>query len=180
MSHDTWEIQRFLRERGILICFSGKLSQELIEEYGEAVKKYMEAEDRPANEIINIFSIFIEQTQNIKNYCSSKSQHKHFEEMNQSCIISIGKTDKGFYISAGNLVLAEDIGHLVGKIEMLGSLDKTDLKKMYKQKLREELQEDQGAGIGLIEIARKASEPLEFSVSPVNDELTFFTLKAVV
>jgi regulator of sigma D len=72
MNSTLLDVQNKLRQSGILICFSGRLSQGLIEEYGEAVKKYLETEDRPMNEIFNVFSIFIEQTQNIKNYNACK------------------------------------------------------------------------------------------------------------
>lgn len=181
MSNPMLELQGFLRDRGIMICFSGRLSQELIEEYGAAVKKYMEAEDRPMNEIFNIFSIFIEQTQNIKNYCSYIENDACFEAIQQSSIVTIGKTEKGSFISSGNLVKNEHVESLSRRVETLIPLDKAVLKKLYKEQLREAPEEAaQGAGIGLIEMARKTSEPLQYTISPINDQLSFFTLKAIV
>jgi hypothetical protein len=175
------ELQGFLRDKGIMICFSGRLSQELIEEYGAAVKKYMETEDRPMNEIFNIFSIFIEQTQNIKNYCSSIAEDACFELVHQSSIITIGKTEQGSYISSGNYIKNEHVEKLTQRVEKLIPLDKTALKKLYKDQLREAPEDSsQGAGIGLIEMARKATVPLQFTVSPVDEQLSFFTLKAIV
>ena len=37
-----------------------------------------------------------------------------------------------------------------------------------------------GAGLGLIDIARKSSEPLKASLQPVSDELSFISLSAVI
>lgn len=174
-------IQNVLRDNSVLISFSGKLSQGIIEELGEAVKKYLETEDVPKKEIFNIFSIFIEQTQNIKNYCFSKQEFKCYEQIAASCIVTIGKTEQGSFICSGNLLYKDDIGKVVETIDRLLAMDKDGLKKVYKETLKLDLQENAtGAGLGLIDIARKASLPLEYSITNVDDQFSFFTLKAVV
>jgi hypothetical protein len=175
------EVQSLLSKHGILISFSGKLTQGLIEEYGEAVKTYLELEDRPQNVIFHVFSIFIEQTQNIKNYCNSMKHSALYEQISQSSIVTIGKTENGSYTFCGNLVAKEHIDPLVARIEQLSAMDKTGLKKLYKEILKMDLPPDaQSAGLGLVDMARKATRPLEYTVTPVNEQLSFFTLKAVV
>ena len=181
MNDQLLHVQNYLRTNNILICFSGKLSQELIEEYGTAVKKYLEADERPLSEVATIFSVFIEQTQNIKNYCSQLANHPSYEEVNQSCIVTIGKTESGHYISSGNMLLNEDAKHLQGWIEQLIEKDKQELKRMFKERLKQDLPAGSaGAGLGLIDIARKASRPLEYSVTPLNEIASFFTLRVCV
>lgn len=175
------ELQSLLQREGILISFSGKLSQGLIEEYGQAVKTYMEVEERPHNEVYNVFSIFIEQTQNIKNYCTRKQDSMHYDRISQSCIVTIGRSEEGYYIWAGNVVERSDLGPIVGRLDEMAGLDKDGLKKLYKDTLKRELPPDAaGAGLGLIDMARKAKRPLEFSVSDIDADLSFITLKAVV
>lgn len=175
------DVQTMLRDNGILISFSGRLSQQLIEEYGEAVKTYLENEDRPKNEIFHIFSIFIEQTQNIKNYCTRKTDSELFERISQSCIVTIGKAEDGNFICSGNLVANDDLQRLVANVQPLVDLPKEELKKLYKEKLKEPiLPPGDSAGLGLIDIARKAVRPLEYSVTRLDDHVSFFTLRAVV
>lgn len=174
-------IQNILRENSVLISFSGKLSQAIIEELGEAVKKYLETEDVPKKEIFNIFSIFIEQTQNIKNYCFSKEKSSVHERIASSSIVTIGKTEKGSFICSGNLLCKDDVRKVTEKIDRLIEMDKEELKKIYKETLKSDLQIDSvGAGLGLIDMARKASHPLEYSITNVDEQFSFFTLKAVV
>lgn len=182
MDNSLLELQSALKSQGVLICFSGKFSQEIIEELGEAVKKYLETEEKPKTDIYNTFSIFVEQTQNIKKYCTHKQHSKYYEEIATSCIVTIGRTAEGVYISSGNIIEKEDTHELVNMIESLIPLDKAELKKKYKAKLREDmsLPDVGGAGIGLIDMARKASKPLDYVISEINDEISFFTLKAVV
>jgi hypothetical protein len=181
MDSQLFEVQSFLRNRKILISFSGRLTQGLIEEYGAAVRQYLEDEARPTSEIREIFSIFIEQTQNIKNYCLRKKESQHYDDITSSCIVTIGKTAEGSTIWAGNLIENEDIPSLVQKLDMLSNLDKNELKQLYKELLRKELPEGvTGAGIGLVDMARKSRLPLEYTVTPLDENVSFFTLKAVV
>lgn len=177
------EVRDLLHKNGILITFSGRLSQQLIEEYGEAVKTYLENEDQSTKEIVHTFSIFIEQTQNIKNYCASRKDEAVKERIAQSSIVTIGKGESGNFISSGNLVENADLPKLKSRIDEILGLNKDELKKLYKEQLRQGMSDEQtggGAGLGLIDMARKASLPLEYSVTPQGDDLSFFTLKAVV
>ncbi|RXT06458.1 SiaB family protein kinase [Ammoniphilus sp. CFH 90114] len=175
------DIQNRLRENGLLISFSGRFSQAIIEELGEAVKKYLELEQSPANNIHNIFSIFIEQTQNIKNYCESKDNTEGYHKISNSCIVTIGKVEELNYICSGNLIASEDIPILVEKLDHILRLDKVELKKLYKEVLRREMAPgSKGAGMGLIDMARKATVPLEYSITRLDNDYSFLTIKAVV
>lgn len=177
------EVQALLRKNGILISFSGRLSQQLIEEYGEAVKTYLENEEQSTKEIIHTFSIFIEQTQNIKNYCARRQESPARDLIAQSSIVTIGKNESGNFIYAGNLVEDADLPELTARIDEILTLNKEELKKLYKERLRKGVSENKaeaGAGVGLIDMARKATLPLEYTVTPRGEGISFFTLKAVV
>jgi len=175
-------LNKSLREEGVLISFSGKFSQEIIEELGEAVKKYLETEDHPKTDIFNVFSIFIEQTQNIKNYCVSKKEVGVYEQISNSCIVVIGKAESGGkYVCSGNLVQNIDVDKLKRVINEVNGLDKQELKKLYKQKLKQDIAlTSKSAGLGIVDIARKSSSPLEFSLENIDELYSFFTLKATV
>ncbi|WP_127579386.1 SiaB family protein kinase [Paenibacillus koleovorans] len=181
MATGLLELQQMLQSRGILISFSGRLNQRLIVEYGEAVKSYLETENRPQNEVFNIFSLFIEQTQNINNYCAANQEHSHIESIAHSSIVIIGKMDEGSYVCSGNLIDNRDAEKLRAYIEPLCGMDKSDLKALYKTKLKEGvITESSGAGLGLIDMARKSKQALEYSIVKQDDTLSFFTLKAIV
>ena len=55
------------------------------------------------------------------------------------------------------------------------------LRALYKEQLRGDPEEgSKGAGLGFMEIARRASKPIEFDFTDVDDKHAFFTLKASV
>ncbi|MEG6585129.1 SiaB family protein kinase [Dendrosporobacter sp. 1207_IL3150] len=175
------DLQRGMREHGVLISFSGRFSQGIIEELGNAVRIYMENDQKPKNAIHNVFAIFIEQTQNIKNYCVSKQNYPSSEIIANSGIVTIGKNDEYYFICSGNVIENGDVALLAERIAGISGLDKDALKKLYKEKIRQEVAPDAvGAGIGLIDMARKATQPLEYSVIKLDDSYSYFTLKVVV
>lgn len=175
------DLQKKLRQDGILISFSGRFSQEIIEELGGAVKKYLETEATSQNNIFNVFSIFIEQTQNIKNYSAQKKGSVLGERIANSGIVAIGKSEMGYFVSSGNLIESRDMEPLVAQLEKITVQDKTGLKKLYKEQMkREMINSSTGAGLGLIDMARKASKPLNYSIIKVDEDTHFFTLQAQV
>lgn len=173
-------LQDTLSSSGILISFSGRFSQGIIEELGEAIMKHMEAEDRPRNDIYNVFAIFVETTHNIKKYASSKLGGEFYNQIFNSGIVTIGNSEEGYFICSGNLIEKDDAEKLADRLDSLIPLDKDQLKKRYKEQMKKDLPPDStGAGLGLIDIARKASKPMKYSIRSVQD-LSFFTLTVMV
>jgi len=68
------------------------------------------------------------------------------------------------------------------RIDELASLDKAQLKARYKEQLRKPREDNtaSGAGLGLIDIARKSSEPLKASLQTVANGRSFISLSAVI
>ncbi|MDU2064081.1 MAG: SiaB family protein kinase [Sporomusaceae bacterium] len=181
MEINLLDLQKLLQNYGVLISFSGRFTQAIIEELGEAVKNYLDTEATSQNATYNVFSVFIEQTQNIRNYGSRHEGNPLGDRIDNSGIVAIGRNEAGYFVSSGNLVAASDVASLTKRLDELAGLDKAGLKRLYKEQLRRDIgDETAGAGLGLIDMARKASKPLHYSIVPHDDQLSFFTLKVQV
>ena len=65
---------------------------------------------------------------------------------------------------------------LVQRIDLLNAMDELELKQAYKKTLREGSFSDKGgAGLGLIEIARKSTEKLRYDFDDTGEGRYFFT-----
>lgn len=177
---NLYQLRESYNREGVLICFAGPFSHSIIEELGNAVKRYLEAEQLTKASLMDVFSIFIEQTQNVRNYARQKAGQGNAEQDFSSGIVVIGKCDDKYAICAGNIVERADIQVAIDKLERLRGLDRAGLKAAYKEQLRQEQRPDQGGGLGLIDMARKASEPLEYALRPIDERYCFFSLKATV
>ena len=178
---DLFEVKEQLRENGILISFSGSFSHSLIEELGTAVKKYLESSESKRPAIMDVFSVYIEAAQNVRNYSERQLAAGATKADLEANIVVIARQDEHYQIYAGNAVDTADIPTLTTNLERLAGMDKAELKALYKEQLRRERgPEDTGAGLGLIEMARRASEPLRYSFTPVDSGSSYFSLCVVI
>jgi len=170
------ELQEFCRDQEILICLNGPNSQSLIEEIGKALRHHI-AGQRETSTAMDVFSTYIEMSQNMRNY----SEARHYNQSESNATVIIASRPPGHYsVSAANLVELEDGRALIGRIAELSGLDKHELKQLYKQRLRDGAHVSGGAGLGLIEMARRASEPMEASLEERPEARAIFSLRVTI
>lgn len=178
-----YELYRELKAKNILLTYCGAIAQESIEGIGDTVRKSLVAEEAEMSTSLTVFSIFIEQVQNILNYSAEKLivNQEHENELRFGIVI-VGREESGkFFVCCGNKVYHDDVAVLTQRLEELKRLNKDELKALYKQQRRNSMaQEGKSAGLGLIEMARRASEPIEYSFEPAEDDWYFFSIKVIV
>ena len=160
---------------GVMFCYSGPVSQGLIEEVGQAVRTKMTAQAESKTIIERIFGIFVEQVQNIMNYSAEKLDSL------RSGIIIVGREARAYFVLCGNVVDDDNRLKIVRTLREIEGKDKHELKSLYKQRMKQtEIQIGKGAGLGLIDIARKASRPLEYCLQEMGTNRSFFASKATI
>lgn len=171
-----------LDERGIIFSFSGYLSEGILYSLGDALRQKMALEDTDVTTIKKVFSVFVEQSQNIIRYSAEKVQGKLDKAVELSSgMVTIGSENGRFFIVCGNTILEEDMAKLKNRLETLRAMAPDEIKAYYKEQLREPPDEgSRGATIGLIEIARRASAPIEFDFDRIDADRHFFCLKVSI
>ena len=171
-----------LNQRGIIFSFSGPISQEVIEGIGGTLKQKMEVEDADLNTSQKVFSIFIEQMQNVVNYSADRVilEERSEGEIRKGVLI-VGKENSHYYVLCGNKIKNESQESIREQLDLLAKLDKDELKKMYRERRKKTSENNaKGSGLGFIEMARKSTGPIEFDISPVDSDFVFLTIKAVI
>jgi acetyl-CoA acetyltransferase len=170
--------ERFNQDR-TLLCFNGPISRSLIEEIGNALKNYLETQQARPAEAMDVFSAYIEMTQNIRQYAMQRG----YGDVDAAATVVIARNEEGRYtVTAGNRVELADGERLVERVRQLAVMDKTGLKAAYKTQLRQprDPAASTGAGLGLIDLARRASAGIEASLSPHSDGRGFFSVSVVI
>ncbi len=81
------------------------------------------------------------------------------------------------YVSSINLIEMDEVELLRNKLNQLNTIEKDKLKALYLEVLNnEELSAKGGAGLGLIQLARKAGQPISFDFENINEQLSNFYL----
>ena len=174
--------KNILEQKGIIFSFSGYVSEGILFALGDALKQKMAIEETDINITRKVFSIFVEQVQNIIRYSAERVSGDIGRPVELSSgIIAVGQEGGKFFVICANKVMLEDESRLKERLTHLQSLDKNEIKAFYKEKLREDPEvASKGASIGLIEIARRASAPIDFDFFQVDGTYSFFCLKAYI
>ncbi|QTA87748.1 SiaB family protein kinase [Desulfonema magnum] len=175
MLKDLYEFKEDLGKRGIFFCLSGPISQNLVAEIGTTLEQHMTMGEAGKSTVLRVFSTVVENAQNIMRYSDER------EEDFSLGIIAVGYENKHYFVLCGNMVDNNKIGKLRENLTKLQNMNKDELKKYYRRKRREgPPPESSGAGLGFIDMAKKASKPIEFNFKTIDDKLSFFSMKIVI
>ena len=175
-------IQDTVDDQGIVFCYSGYMTEEILLSMGTTLRQKLEMVEADKSDAKAIFAIFVEETQNIIRYSSEKLREEGPPPIElRRGFIAIGKEMERYFVCCGNLIMQLDVDRLQGHLTEIRELDSVGLKKMYKKVLRGELPEgSKGAGVGFIDIARRAKNGFDFDFKRVDEDHFYFFLKAYV
>jgi len=179
------EYHKMLRADMITLVYSGPLWAEGIGGVAGTLKKRLEFDEMPLETSQEVFSVFVEQMNNMLMYSTEKEQFGPFDEMHSEApkgTFILGTKGKAYFIQTGNMMRNESVEFVKSKIDHLNSLDKQELRKYYKEqtKLETTNADSKGAGLGLIEIARRISSKIEYTFTPYDEGYTFFTMYVMI
>ena len=106
-----------------------------------------------------VYFIMVECLQNITRH----QAEDHIENDATAGIFMIKKVNDDYYITSGNPIKKENIDSLKTRLEEINNLSSDELKALRHQILESGIFSDKGgAGLGLIEIARKSGQKLQY------------------
>lgn len=124
-----------------------------------------------------IFYIMGESLQNI-----ARHQNEAFKASpDKYSLFAIHKKNLKYYITTGNIIDISEIDALKEKIEKINKLAHEDLRD-YSRTTRSEagFSEKGGAGLGLIEMAKRSGNKLEYDFSNIDDDYSYFYLNTEI
>src|SRR5207302_1113743 len=129
------------------------------------------------------YHILVECLQNVYHHKEAlKEADENLEEEKSSAIFMIAKGKENSYrIITGNFILNENADELRSKLEKISSMNNEDLRAYYLETLSTtELSDKGGAGLGMIDIARKSGHKLDYKFDKVSEQYSFFSLGVII
>jgi hypothetical protein len=172
---DIFRLYREMERDNVLLSFKGSISAELLSAIYQVVEtKLIDLGEDPRKKK-KVYHVLVELLQNI---------YHHMDEMleaqsgQRDAMFMISRSDDGLYhIFTGNFILKEKCGILSERIEKINSMTPEELRAHHVGSLgTTELSDKGGAGLGIIDIARKSGNRLDYSFHDVSDKYSFFTL----
>ncbi|GAB6040871.1 SiaB family protein kinase [Endothiovibrio diazotrophicus] len=182
LAEEMYDFRNRLREQGVVFCYSGYFTEEILAGVGGAIRRKLELEAADRNTVKGLFSIFVEQVQNIIRYSAEREPPPGAAgESLRYGVLTVGREGDRHFVSCANLIRRADVERLDRSLHRIRGLDHDALKALYKETLRGAVPEGSvGAGVGFIDIARRARRGFTHDFFTVDDETAYFCLKAYV
>ena len=156
----------------ILVINKGDFSQDAIFPVLQIIEENLQKKKKAVSKK-KIFHILVELLQNISRHCLKERDKKEG-------IFLIGRSDNYFVINTGNLIKNKEVDDLKKQLDYINNLNGKELKELYLNKLRERnIPNSRGAGIGLIDIARRLISPFNYSIQKIDDEKSFLSINVI-
>ena len=174
---NIFEIYKQLEERNVIISFKGVMTSEILTTTLQIMESRMDKlEERPKIRK-KIFNVLVECLQNLYHHIDDDIDDKSTPQNKRNCLFILARENAAYIITTGNYIKPEDSPILEEKLDTINGMTRDELKSYYKQVLNEGTMSDKGtAGLGMIDIARKSGKKLEYDLTPINENLTFFSL----
>ena len=164
-----------LSQANLLLSFKGEFNPDLV----KAILILTQNREHIKSENVvmqtRLFGVLVECLQNI---CKHGVGNVEGSDLKPG-IVLIGRGKECFKISTGNLIHNNSIDDLKQKLDRINDADDKGLKEMQKEVLfsTDGLTKKSGAGIGLIYIARRSGERLDYDFKKMHDDLSFFSFE---
>lgn len=166
------EFQRIMDAHGILLLQKGDFSQETILPVLNIIEQNLK-NVKGSRTGKTVYFVLVELLQNISaNSLVIDNRHEG--------IFLIQQTDSNYRIAAGNYVNPEQIVDFERRLKKVQSASEEELESWYEEELLDEENESSSTGLGLIEIARKSSQMLEYKFDRIDNDKMFFTIQVTI
>lgn len=178
VKNDIYELYQTMERENILLSFKGVVTSELLTSVLSIMETKMDYMEESPKTKKKVFNVLVECLQNLYHHIDSEDAEKQLERIEaKSALFMIAKKGDNFVIQTGNYIDKESGDELKRRLDTINGMDREELKKYYQDVLNDGHMSEKGtAGLGMIDIARKSGNKLEYQFLPVSDVNSFFCL----
>jgi hypothetical protein len=164
-----------------ILYYKGNIDSDLINRVLDSVEaKMVDGKERPKLRK-KVYNVLVESLQNLYHHVEKVPEDFEDQKSEKYGMVAINKVDKGYKIITGNFIFSEDVEMLEEKIKRINRSSRDELTELYKFILNHQrISSKGGGGLGLVDIARKSGNKLEYLFKDYDEKSSFFSLKILV
>jgi hypothetical protein len=167
----TSELYRSLADSPLCYLFNGSVTTGLNDRTLSLAEDNFEVSDAPVKLKRRVFYIMVECLQNITRH----QDHSNFGLNNEEGLFVLREIDGAYIVTSGNVVDNGKVDELKEHLNTVNELDAEKLTTLYRKVLfTGSVSAKGGAGLGLIDIARKGGSKLAYDFKAISTKQSFF------
>lgn len=178
-SPDLYRLYQAMEHDRIILSYKGNISPDLLTAMYQIMESRLKAIGEDQQKMKRVYHILVELLQNIFHHMDELLKEDHDPDlMCKDAMFMIIRNEEGkYFIHTGNFILNNKCEKLQSRIEQINTMSQQELRAHYVDTLSTtEFSEKGGAGLGIIDIARKSGNRLAYSFNHVSEKYSFFTL----
>ncbi|HLW08438.1 MAG TPA: SiaB family protein kinase [Marinilabiliaceae bacterium] len=174
----AYQLYKTMKTNEISLVYEGEVTQDITKTFTALTERNLTKSAESNTVQKKVFNVMVECLQNISKHADSLGGD---EDEERRGIIMVSKGDDSYNIITGNIIKNQKVPELKSSLELINSLDKEGLSSLFKQQIRESTLSDKGgAGLGLIDIAKKSGSKLIYQFKEISEEASFFILTSII
>ena len=164
-----------------ILYYKGNIDSDLINRVLDSVEaKMVNGKERPRLRK-KVYNVLVESLQNLYHHVEKVPEGFEDQKSEKYGMLAINKVDNGYKIITGNFIFSRDVEMLEEKIKRINRSSHDELTELYKFILNHQrISSKGGGGLGLVDIARKSGNKLEYLFKDYDEKSSFFSLKIFV
>ena len=124
-----FDMHKLMLRNEVMLTYSGYMSQALLSSIASVLKQQIEQEQVPRKVMRNIFSVFVEQYENVVRYSDDQMEDDGIDV--RYGIMAISKGNDSYVLNCGNLIQSDKVAALKNRLENLQKMSEEDLMNLY-------------------------------------------------
>jgi len=180
----SFNVENYFSEKtdgNIILFYKGNVDSDVINHILDTVEDKMETMNEQSRLRKKVYNVLVESLQNLYHHVDKVPADYEDQSADRFGILAVKRIDNGFKIITGNFVHSDNVEKLEEKIKRINRSSHEEIKELYKFILNHQrISAKGGGGLGLVDIARKTGNKLEYSFKKYNDKYSFFYLDILV
>ena len=163
-----------------ILYYSGNIDSDLINKVLDTVEDDLIKGNEEPRLRKRVYNVLVESLQNLYHH-GDKVPEGFKDQSEKYGILSVNKVDSGYKILTGNFIRSDNVEKLEEKIKRINRSSQDEIKELYKFILNHQrISAKGGGGLGLVDIARKIGNKLDYTFKKFDETCSFFYLNISV
>jgi hypothetical protein len=170
-----------LTKGDVILFYKGNIDSDVINHVLDTVEDKMVEVNEQSKLRKKVYNVLVESLQNLYHHVDRVPEDFEDQSSERYGLLVVKKVNNGYLITTGNFVRAENIEKLEEKIKRINRSSHEEIKELYKFILNHQrISAKGGGGLGLVDIARKTGNKLDYLFKEFNNNYSFFYLNILV
>jgi hypothetical protein len=180
----SFDIDNYLTNQSmnnVILSYKGNVNSDVINHVLDTVEDKMVEVNEQSKLRKKVYNVLVESLQNLYHHVDRVPEDFEDQTAEKYGLLVVQRVDNGYKIITGNFVHADNIEKLEEKIKRINRSSHEEIKELYKFILNHQrISAKGGGGLGLVDIARKTGNKLDYTFEKYNDKYSFFYLNILV